>query len=84
MPRFACPVCHDPHAYPIWLDSEPPNTCPNEPHLTPGRGICAAKLNAARQAAAWRKAAPECFDANGNMLPGRFDEVLRKVGDPHA
>lgn len=51
MARFACPVCHDPNAYPLWLGSEPPAGCPEEPGLRPGYGICAFKLDEAKRAA---------------------------------
>lgn len=79
MPPFACPVCRDPNAYPLWLDSIPPAGCPNEPGLMPGYGICAIKLADAKEAAMWRRVAPECFDDRGNMLPDSFDQVMKKL-----
>lgn len=79
MARFACPVCHDPNAYPFWLDSEPPAGCPEEPDLRPGYGICSFKLEEAKRAALWRKIAPECFDERGNILPDGLEGVLKKL-----
>jgi len=81
MPRYACPVCGDPNAYPMWLYTDPPKGCPSEPGLRKGRGICSAKLADAKRAAFWRKIAPEYFDARGNILPDGLSKVLRKLED---
>lgn len=77
MPRFACPACGDPNAYPFWIDSEPPVGCPNEPERV--SGICGAKIRDAERAALWRKTAPEAFDTMGNILPGGLAVVLSKL-----
>lgn len=79
MPRYACPICGDPRAYPIWLADEPPIGCPNEPNLKPGRGPCAFQIHDAQRAALWRRVAPEAFDDMGNILPGGLAMVLNKL-----
>jgi hypothetical protein len=40
---------------------------------------CSLQRRKAEQAALFRKVAPECFDANGNMLPGKLYDVLMKL-----
>lgn len=46
----------------------------------PGRfRVIVSKVARAAAEAKWRRLAPECFDANGNMLPGKIGEVLAKA-----
>ncbi len=86
MGRHACPVCGDPDAYPLWIDDEPPAGCPDDLDTDTGtwRGRirtvtdCGRQMRRARQRAEWRKAAPDCFDDNGNMLPDRLAEVITR------
>lgn len=85
MPKFSCPVCGDPNAYPMWLDPEPPEGCPFDEDWMEGRAPsirsvdqCAFQMKRARQRAEWRKVAPDCFDADGNMPPGKLCEVLER------
>jgi hypothetical protein len=78
--KFACPICHDPQPFKFWQDSEPPDECPYEPSLRPGRdAMCAQQRQEAERAALWRKIAPDCFDERGNILPGKLGEVLERV-----
>lgn len=28
MPKYACPICHLPDRFPLWVDPEPPGGCP--------------------------------------------------------
>ena len=75
MPRHPCPICGDPNVYPLWVDKEPPSGCPEGPHV---RTVteCRTQRARAEQQALFRRVAPECFDADGNMLPGRLGKVL--------
>lgn len=82
MPSYPCPICGDPRAYRMWIDDEPPTGCPIEPDLKPGRGLCGFQMRDAERAALWRRSAPECFDAMGNMLPGMLGVVLSKLNQP--
>lgn len=81
MPSYPCPICGDPSAFPIWIDEEPPIGCPNDEswHETGRPAIttmCQQQRIKAEQRADWRKHNPECFDANGNMRPGKLAHVL--------
>lgn len=79
MARYSCPVCGDPNAYPLWIDSQPPDRCPHDPVEWPGtpsvKSICPTMMARARQSAQLRKAAPDCFDAMGNMIPEKAGEA---------
>lgn len=69
--RPPCPICRDPNAFPLWIDEEPPPTCPNDP-AWPRRsvqGICQHQLRKAKQAAELRRLTPDAFDNNGTMIP---------------
>jgi hypothetical protein len=86
MSRFACPVCHDPHAYPLWIDSEPPEGCPYDEAWQNGLGRavlsvdqCAYQMRKARQMAEWRRLVPEAFDENGNIKAGMLAYVLERL-----
>ena len=84
MPRFACPVCGDPNAYPIWIDTCPPLGCPDDQAWQEGRpreinSICERQLARARQAADWRKRCPEAFDEYGNIKEGGLAMVFEKL-----
>ena len=77
MARFACPVCHDPNAFPIWIDTVPPATCPDDP-AWPHRSlnsICPRQLRKAEQSAELRRLTPDAFDANGVMIKGESGRV---------
>lgn len=89
MARYPCPICGDPNAYPLWINKEPPEGCPHDDHYfaTGQRSVtnvaqCGHQRRRAERDARWRRLAPECFDANGNMLPGKIGEVLAKA-QPH-
>lgn len=95
MARYPCPICGDPNAFTMWIDPQPPTFCPyatSDDDWARGmeavdaararvRSItdCPHQMARARQQARWRRLAPECFDANGNMLPGKIGEVLEKA-----
>jgi len=73
MPRYPCPICGDPNAFPLWIDSEPPATCANDP-AWPRRSlhsICSVQIQRAKQAAELRRITPDAFDDNGTMIPGQ-------------
>ena len=98
MARYPCPICGDPSAFTMWIDPQPPDFCPyaaSEEEWERGmeaveaaqarvRSItdCPRQMARARQSARWLKLAPECFDADGNMLPGKLAEVLEKAQPP--
>lgn len=73
MPRYACPICGDPAAFPLWIDSEPPTECPEAiAARIDGREItitniteCRYQMRKARQRAEWMKQMPEAFDDTG-------------------
>jgi hypothetical protein len=76
MTRYACPVCHDPSAYPCWVGNEPPAACPYDEAWHNGgeptiKNVteCAQQMAKAKQAAYFRKIAPEAFDENGKIKP---------------
>ncbi len=84
MPRYACPICHDPDAYPIWIDLAPPIGCPDDDELREtGRRsittICPRQLARAHQAADWRRRCPEAFDGEGNIIEGGLVMVINKL-----
>lgn len=86
MPRYACPVCGDPSAFPLWIDSEPPPGCPQDesamnggPRTIRNVGECAWQRRKAEQAALFRRCCPDAFDENGNMKPGRLPDVLASL-----
>ena len=76
-----CPICGDPRGFPLWIAPQPPDRCPEdyqhggEPRV---RSVadCRYQMEKARDAAERRKVAPECFDADGTVLPGRSAEML--------
>jgi len=74
-----CPVCGDPSAFVLWIDDEPPPTCPNDP-AWPQRtviGICQHQIRRARQAAELRRLTPDAFDAAGTMIPSESTRAWR-------
>ncbi len=84
MPKYPCPICGDPNAYPIWIDVMPPMGCPNDDELREtGRrsitSICETQIARARQAADWRKRCPEAFDGEGNIIEGGLAMVVNKL-----
>lgn len=92
MTRYACPICGDPNAYPLWIDEEPPRGCPNDeldsdglicwhsgaPRIT-NVTECAYQMTKARQAAEMRKRCPEAFDENGKMIPEMLCKALASL-----
>jgi hypothetical protein len=91
MPRYACPVCGDPSAFPFWGDPEPPEGCPHDDAwLMDGKrpeiknvSECAYQRKKAWQAAEFRKLVPDAFDATGTMLPGQIARVLTAFNAKH-
>lgn len=86
MPKFACPICHDPNGFPIWIDAEPPEGCPHDESWMEGRPLaiksvaeCPYQRGKAEQRARWMKLCPEAFDANGNLVEGGLVMVLEKL-----
>lgn len=84
MPKFACPICGDPNAFPLWIDDEPPHGCPEDVAAMNGdapqiRSVveCPYQMAKAKQAAELRKVAPDCFDKSGNMKPNRSGDAWR-------
>lgn len=78
-----CPVCGDGVEFMLWQDDSPPPGCahdPTWPECTQIKTVteCSYQMGKARQRAEWIKAAPEEFDASGNMHPGRLAYVLEK------
>ena len=78
----ACPICGDPRAYPLWVDAESPTVCPHDASVT-SVSECGYQRKRAWQAAELRRLAPECFDGNGNALPGRIYEALLAFNARH-
>jgi hypothetical protein len=83
MPKYACPICGDPHGFPIWIDKEPPIGCPKDMSWHDGstplvKNVteCEWQMKKAWQAAEFRKLVPHAFDENGNMLDGQLGRVL--------
>lgn len=89
MPRYACPVCGDPHAYLFWVDPEPPIGCPHDmDNWETTKAIknvseCAHQRAKAWQAAEFRKLVPDAFDEMGKMKPGQLGRVLIAFGEKH-
>ena len=86
MSGFACPICGDPNAYPIWIDSEPPQGCPNDEAWQTEGGVpairnvteCAMQMKRACAEAERRQAAPDCFDENGKIIPEKTAEAFHR------
>lgn len=84
MPRYPCPVCGDPSAFPLWADDEPPAGCPaDDEWLMHGRAPairsvteCGWQLGKAWQAREFRRLVPDAFDDNGLMKAGQLARVL--------
>lgn len=79
MPKYPCPICGDPSGYPLWIDREPPEGCPQVPTATRVEE-CWYQMGKARQRAEFRKLVPDAFDQNGNMLPHQLGRVLEAWG----
>lgn len=87
---YACPVCGDPRAFPVWIDAEPPVGCPHDDAWMNGNAPairtvteCRYQMGKARQAAEFRRLVPDAFDADGKMLPGRLADVLTAFSKAH-
>ncbi len=80
MPRYACPVCGDPNAYPLWIDAVPPSGCSEGDHV---RSVteCRFQMRKAKGEALRRKMVPDAFDANGVILPGQIGRVCNVLMD---
>jgi hypothetical protein len=82
VPRYACPVCGDPNAYPIWVTDEPPEGCPDDmenwgkPTRVRNVTECGYQMRKAAQRAEWMRLVPDAYDGHGNMLPGQLARVL--------
>lgn len=81
-----CPICGDPRVYALWVMEPAPAGCAADKSWHNGGPItvtnvaeCSYQRRKAEQAALFRRVAPECFDANGNMLPGKLYDVLMKL-----
>lgn len=76
---YVCPICGDPQPFILWVDKEPPPTCPDDP-AWPRRSfhsICSRQLRKAEQAAELRRLTPDAFDANGVMIAGQSARAWR-------
>jgi hypothetical protein len=77
MGKTVCPICGDPGPFVLWIDKQPPLTCPDDPSW-PERSlnsICDRQLRSAEQAAARRRITPDGFDASGNIIPSEAARV---------
>lgn len=91
MAKYACPVCGDPNAFPIWIDDEPPAGCPrDDAWLMHGKAPqirniteCAWQMKKAWQAAEFRKLVPDAFDESGKMKNGQLGRVLAAFHEEH-
>lgn len=86
MARFACPICGDPNAYPLWIDEKPPEGCPQDEAWHEGRPPqiknvteCPYQMAKARQQAEWRKQFPDQFDENGQIKSGGLVRILQQL-----
>lgn len=87
MPRYECPICGDPSAYPLWVTKEPPEACPGDDSWHRGGPVtiknvteCSYQMRKARQRAEWMKVCPEAFDESGNLIrPYGLAMVLEKL-----
>lgn len=82
MPKYPCPVCGDPNAYPMWLDKDPPDRCP-EDYLR-DEGVtsalrCKVQQSRALSESIRRRCAPDCFDDKGAILPGKLSEIITRT-----
>lgn len=90
MTRYACPICHDPQAYVLWVDKTPPEGCPEDMAWQHGKPIsirnvteCKFQMARAWQEAEFRKLVPDAFDRTGKIKPGRIVEVLMRFAEVH-
>ena len=90
MPKYPCPICGDPNAYPIWIDADPPAGCPHDANWHAGGPVtirnvteCQHQMKKASQAAEFRRLVPDAFDQQGNMKPGQLARVLIAFGEAH-
>lgn len=77
--KHTCPVCGDPAPFALWIEAEPPPTCPDDP-AWPRRSlhsICDRQLRKARQAAELRRLTPDAFDPNGTMIASESGRAWR-------
>lgn len=86
MPKFPCPICGDPNAYPLWIDEKPPEGCPQDEAWHEGRPPqiknvteCPYQMGKAKQRARWMKVCPEAFDENGKLKDGMLAYVLERA-----
>ena len=76
-PTPRCPICGDTIPFIFWVDDEPPDKCPDGPHVK-SVDQCPQQISQARSAAERRQLVPECFDRNGVVLPSRAHEMIMK------
>ena len=82
MPKYPCPVCGDPNAFPIWLDANPPDRGPED--YTHDKGVtragdCTIHRTRAVAESIRRRCAPDCFDEAGALLPGKLAAVFTRT-----
>lgn len=75
-----CPICGDPRPFIFWVDPEPPEECPYGATTVTN---CSYQMEEAKRQADWRKACPEAFDQNGNIIEGGLIMVMKKL-DPEV
>lgn len=78
MPKVVCPRCKIETA-PLWI-GDPPADCleDGQPVIL---GLCAPAYTRVLEHALRRAVAPDCFDADGKMIPGRLVEALSRQQD---
>lgn len=74
-PSRICPVCGDPRPYTYWRGPmDPP--CPYGAYQVVD---CSHQMFEVKKTLLWQQVAPDCFDANGRVLPNRLAEVIERV-----
>jgi hypothetical protein len=84
MASYPCPICNRLKAFPMWLDTEPPDTCAFEPTCRIKEDCPRLQIEAER-----RRLVPECFGPDDALIPGQFMDMLEKwlariPADPQA
>jgi hypothetical protein len=74
----------------FWAEKEPPMGCADDepalhgkPRTITHHTQCPYRMREARDQAAKRKAAPHCYDENGNLIPGMANEMWRCFAASH-
>lgn len=89
MTQHACPLCGWEKAFLFWMDDAPPTGCPQDSFLAAFKVHSAADCPRIQLDAERRRLVPECFDADGKLLPGQFMVMHEKwcervPSDPQA